>query len=404
MVFWHHITQFLYYVDSEREIFCLDWLYAFLYTREAMLEPYRRHTSDCPHAGKGVLHTSCNCPCYAYGDYAGKTRQRVSLHTRDWGKALTRCAELMSGGITQQPTLLTTATAIKQYLDDCEGRRLATGTVRCYRRHLEAFAAVAPNHLAHITPGVVVRFRSGLRGDEVATVNAKIGAVRGWLNWCVMTGHLKESPAAGIELGEVPPSEILPLSQAEVQKLLTACDQLRMKSSRIRARAALLLLLYSGLRISDAAALRRDRIDWKTRRLTLRTQKRKVFVTIRLPEACILALDALPKGDKVFSGATTHSTANSISKTLDRLAELSGIERLHPHLLRHTFACRLLEQGAELRTVQHLLGHSSIRTTERYYAHFAASHQRLLDAATDRLDFCAEPASVSVIPRREGAL
>lgn len=366
-----------------------------------MLEPFRRHLKTCPHRAKGPAYSACQCPLYAYGEHQGLTRQRFSLHTRDWGRAMARCAELMLG--IEEPEGGSVAASIAAYLSDCEARKIAPSTLKYYRRVLEAFSGFAPNSLAHITAAQIVRFRA-TRRVAASTLETQIGAVRIWLRWCLETGRIASDPAAGLKAQHIPPPEIVPLSQAEVSALLMSCDSMRMAASRIRARAILLLMLYSGLRIGDVAALRRDRIDWKARRLTVRTQKRGTRVTVRLPEDCIAALDSLPKSEKIFAGGTVHSTANSITKTLKALGKLSGVTRLHPHLLRHTFACRLLEGGAELRTVQHLLGHSSIRTTERYYAAFVASHQRLLDAATDRLDFTGGPAGVAVIPRREGAL
>lgn len=367
-----------------------------------MLEPYRRHLENCPHRASGVSFTNCDCPCWAYGEIQGRTRQRVSLHTRDWSKALARCSEMMLGII--EPEGGSTREAIVSYLSDCEARKMAGSTLRYYRRILEAFKGFAPDKLRHITGGHVVRFRTTLRVAP-ATLEINVGVVRSWLRWCVDTNRLAVDPAAKVRNPTVAPAEIVPLSQIEVSALIAACDQLRTQTSRDRGRALLLLMLHSGLRIGDVAALRRDRIDWRSRRLTITTQKRKTRVTVRLPDAVIAALDRLPKGECLFPGLTIHSTCNSITKTLTRLGVLAGVTRLYPHLLRHTFACRLLEHGAELRTVQHLLGHSSIRTTERYYATFVASHQRLLDAATDSLDFTAQPtASVASVPGVKRAL
>ncbi len=73
-------------------------------------------------------------------------------------------------------------------------------------------------------------------------------------------------------------------------------------------------------------------------------------------------------------------------RTVFRVLKVPNVKG-HPHRFRDTFSVRLLEQGEDLRTVQLLLGHTSIRTTEKHYAPFVQSFQRILDAATAKLDF-----------------
>jgi site-specific recombinase XerD len=104
-----------------------------------------------------------------------------------------------------------------------------------------------------------------------------------------------------------------------------------------------------------------------------------------------LVTDALAKLDqhpvRFFWAADTVGNAARaaiIRDVVKRLGELAGVHA-HPHRFRDTFASKLLEHGADLRTVQLLLGHHSIKTTEKSYAHFVSAQQRLLDAATARL-------------------
>jgi integrase/recombinase XerD len=77
----------------------------------------------------------------------------------------------------------------------------------------------------------------------------------------------------------------------------------------------------------------------------------------------------------------------NIRRTIQRLGVLAGVAHAHPHRFRDTFAVQLLTNGADIRTVQLLLGHTSLKTTERHYAHFVAAHQAILDTAAATLDF-----------------
>ena len=88
-----------------------------------------------------------------------------------------------------------------------------------------------------------------------------------------------------------------------------------------------------------------------------------------------------------WNGKSKLATAvGNARRTISRVLATAGVQG-HPHRFRDTFSVRLLEQGEDLRTVQLLLGHQSIKTTEKHYAPFVRSFQKILDAATAKLDF-----------------
>ncbi len=125
----------------------------------------------------------------------------------------------------------------------------------------------------------------------------------------------------------------------------------------------------SGLRLGDAVTLARDRIKFE--KLNLRTAKTGTQVNIPLPPETIEALAAVPnEGEYCFwTGKSSRKTVTNIwEQTLRTLFDLSGVPDAHSHRLRHTFAVNLLERGAPLESVSVLLGHKSIRITERHYA------------------------------------
>ncbi len=181
----------------------------------------------------------------------------------------------------------------------------------------------------------------------------------------------------------------------EVNRILAACENLehgdpnRRERTRARAKAMCLVMLYSGMRISDTIQLKRTAADLKTGKLLLRVMKTGAPLYVRLGEPAIEALRTLPgQGEYFFwSGASKLSTAiGNARKTISRVLAVAGIEG-HPHRFRDTFSVSLLSKGEDLHTVQLLLGHTSIKTTEKHYAPYVESFQRVLDAATAKLDF-----------------
>jgi integrase len=111
-------------------------------------------------------------------------------------------------------------------------------------------------------------------------------------------------------------------------------------------------------------------------------------LSVKLPKDLIKKLNELPGKEYFFrSGKGKLATVvGNLRSTLASVFKLAGVKG-HPHRFRDTFAVQLLEQDVPIRTVSLLLGHTSIRTTEKHYAHFVRSQQRLLDEAVGKLDF-----------------
>src|SRR5882762_3678423 len=147
-------------------------------------------------------------------------------------------------------------------------------------------------------------------------------------------------------------------------------------------RALVLLLRYSGMRIGDAVSLKGDRIEGN--KLFLYTQKTGVPVNTILPDFLLKALDTSPKvTEKHFFWDGTlnlETIVGSWRKRLARLFELAKVERAHPHRFRDTFAVELLLSGVPIERVSILLGHQSVRITEKHYAPWVRSRQEQLEA------------------------
>jgi integrase/recombinase XerD len=372
------------------------------------LSAYRRHLKTCPHADKGRDYTLCQCPIHAYGWLNGAIYQR-SLHTTDAATANRRMDALLANpddpGILPAAKALTVSAAVEAYLSDCSARKLARSTLRSYTDVLRAFAKHAGNRgISQVDATLVRSFRAG-RDVTVRTQRKEIEHLRAFCAFCLSNRWIAENPAKKIKPPRVEDLATLPFSEEEVQQLLSACDRLR--SDQKRARALLLTLLYSGLRVGDVAQLRRARLE-KSGHLVLRTEKTGAPVKVLLHEDARTALRALPApgGNPAHFFWTgkgkTSSIVGSLRRTVDTVGKIAGIHA-HPHRFRDTFAVELLTHGADIFTVQRLLGHESVKTTQKHYAHFVAAHQALLDSAAAKLDFrppAARPLLVDALKNR----
>ena len=369
---------------------------------ENRLELYRRHTEDCPHADKGAGYTKCTCPIWCDG-YLNSRRYRKSLKLRDWARATKRIEQIEAKPEEQAAApAKTIRAACDAYLADSEARNLAENTLRHYRNIFNQFVAYCSARLitepAHVDLDLLTAYRAD-RNLKSSAQRSEIRVLRSWFAFCQARKWADENPAKNLTMPKEDSEPTLPYTPAEVEQLIQATGEIRhnweeaAEFGRVRARAIVLLLLYSGLRISDAAMLERSRLQ-PDGRLLLRAIKNKVPVYVRLPQSAVDALHALPATSPYFfwTGQSKRGTiVSSLSRTIYVLARMTGIAA-HPHRFRDTFAVRLLEKGVPVKTVQTLLGHSSIRTTEKHYLPYMSSHQQMLDDAVALLDFEAKAA------------
>jgi integrase len=291
--------------------------------------------------------------------------------------------ELATGGVLIR-------SAADAFIASCEGRGVGESTLKHYRRTVSLFASHFDGRSATtITTADIDDFRQ-TRSIAPGTWRKELETIRQLFAWCMDRGYLTANPAAKLRK---PPVKILataPLTHDEISAILKACDQIftddpgKLEWVRRRARGLVLVLLYTGLRIGDVARLRWDAISGE--HLTLRTLKNGVPIKVALNAHLNKALTSFPRNDAFVFGNGTETTKKNLSRTIYRLGKIAGV-RAHPHRFRDTFAVELLTTGADIRTVQLLLGHTSVRTTERHYAHFVAAHQAILDSAAGRLKF-----------------
>lgn len=225
--------------------------------------------------------------------------------------------------------------------------------------------------------------------DELqkSTQNYHLIALRSFLKYCAKRDIPTALPVDKIELARSQRKQVTFLNQEELERLFA---QPKLESMPgLRDRAILELLFSSGLRVSELVGLDRDHINLKRREFTVRGKGQKdrpIFISEGAAHWLQQYLDkrqdtarplfARYSGRKTVdtSGNYHRLTARSVQRMVARYAILAGITKhVSPHTLRHSFATDLLMNGADLRSVQALLGHSNISTTQ-IYTHVTDPH------------------------------
>lgn len=380
-----------------------------------MLTIYRRHRKGCKHRAKGRKHRHCQCPIWVDGFLSGK-EIRESLKLRDWQKALERVREweIEDRRIQRQRTRLTIATAHQKFMADAEARKLNQATLYKYRllfRHVDKFAETYKlEFLDQLDLDTLATFRS-LWTEGPRTSLKKLERLRAFMRFAQKRKWIDDNPALELRAPKVPNKPTLPFTREEMISILTALGPYS-KSAGLRnaqrLKAFVLLLRYSGMRIGDAVQLDENRLQGN--KLLLHTEKTGVHVYCVLPDIVVKALDAAPRSSESYFFWTGKSTVRSSKgkwqRRLQRLFELANVSDAHAHRFRDTFAVELLLAGVPLDRVSVLLGHSSIRITERHYAPWTRSRQEQIEAdlkAAWRVDpIIAGLANGGAIRRRHG--
>ena len=256
--------------------------------------------------------------------------------------------------------------------------RLAPRTVEAYRRDLadiEAWLGGSPQDVTH---DQLAAYVAQLRADGLAatTIARRVAALRSFFRHQVLIGARGDNPAAELDLPRRRRALPKTLSPGEVERLIHAATGTTPRSLRD---SALVELLYgAGLRVSEAVGLERAGVDLEQRLVRVIGKGSKERIVPIGREAVEALRRYLARGrpyldkrhrSELFlnarGGALTRAGAFLILRKLAEAAQLEP-ERVHPHLLRHSFATHLLEGGADLRSVQEMLGHADLATTELY--------------------------------------
>ena len=204
----------------------------------------------------------------------------------------------------------------------------------------------------------------------------RLSTLRQFMSWMVADGYRTDNPVQFLDSPKLPESLPKSLDEEEVLRLLAAAQKLPPPDD-LRMEAALELLYAGGLRISELLGLKIQDISPQKSALMITGKGGKERLVPITELALQRALDWLafrdkdgpiPHTDQLLSGRDREMNRQSFSLLLKKIAQIAGIDasRVSPHILRHSFATHMLNRGADLRTLQALLGHADIATTQIY--------------------------------------
>lgn len=349
-----------------------------------MLTLYRRHTKKC--GKKSRKYRRCPCPIWVDGTIAtdlGVVEVRKSLNTTDWETAAKLMNDLEAGSkeavaaVLPKPEPMTFLEAKEKYLEAVKQRNLARLTEEKYKHLMRQMEGHFSNpdtkvkYLEKIDIDVLRGFMGTLKDGPLSRVK-KIDRIKNFFTFCLRSGWISENPAEFIEPPIVKDVPTLPFTDDEVKRILDA--------AKGRRKTLCLLMLYSGLRISDAVTLKSSSLI--SGKLFLRQEKTGEPVYVPLPPSLVEELRAIPltNGHFFCTGVgRKQTTTNNWRERLNKVFKDAKVDGAHPHRFRDTFAVNLLNKGVSMENVSKLLGHKSIRITEKHYAPFVEKLRKRLE-------------------------
>ena len=363
---------------------------------------FRNHEKSCPHRKRGRAYKKCHCPTWIDFSSEGKRIFR-SLGTRNWQRAeeLLREWEMNELHVHEKatppcmrepdeeskPKGHTVADACAKFLADARARELRESTLSKYNLLLHRLLAFTAERgvrfVSQITLELLREFRAKWSHRNIAG-RKRLEELRAFFRFCYDAEWIDSNPAKNLHapITTEPPRE--PFTDEEVEKIRLACTQYpdglgrTHRNASERLTALVEVMLHTGLRIGDAATLRRDRIVGGM--LRLRTEKTNVPVDIPLPPQLITQLEAVKGTSSEYFFWTGNSKRKSVvgdwQRALKTMFKLAGIPEGHAHRFRHTFVKWMLMEGIPLDRIAVLTGHRGPAILIKHYSSWNKERQR----------------------------
>jgi len=372
-----------------------------------------RHSARCKYAGD-EFSRRCNCRKHFRWTQNGKQR-RKQAGTRSWGEAedIKRQLQDQLAGRTiearPEDNVRTVSEAVDLFIKDKNVQGITPGVIKKYTLELERLSQYCERKGIYTVQGI----SRALLTDFCVTWEAYYPSsytrskvrerCRSFLRYCYECKWLERIPPLPKITVDEPPT--MPLSADEYERLLDAIhianprrwdgkmsSQALTAKTRARIRALFQLMRWSGLAIRDAVTLERAEIQHDgakgVYRIVTARQKTGTNVSLPIPLDVAKELLAVANGSERYVFWTGEGSGETIAKTwanryvrpVFEAAKIPCNGHMLSHRLRDTFAVDLLEKGVPLEEVSKLLGHTSIRTTEKHYAKWVKGRQDRLDS------------------------
>jgi integrase len=377
-----------------------------------MLSIYSRHYPPCP--SDDINYKRCRCPKWINGILGSDGPFiRRSAKTRSWEKAedfkrkleeeYEAKAKRLEEASRPEPALVTVKEAVARFLNSKRNENLADSTLdkltTIFEKQFLAWAtSYGFTHITEITTADLEGFRDTWTDGPLAK-KKKQERLIGFFYYCLRLGWIKSNPA--VLLGRIradgPPTDYFPAP--EFEKIMDATyiyqpkGWVECRNQATRLRILTLLMRWSGLAIRDAVTLERRRLN-EQGELFLYRAKTGSPVYVPVPPDVAESLRNIPPGPSpnpryfFWSGnGSPKSVVGNWQRSFRRLFKIANlrrddgsIKRCHPHMLRDTFAVEMLLAGLPLEQVSILLGHKSVKITEKHYAPWVKARQEQLAA------------------------
>jgi len=377
-----------------------------------MLSVYSRHYPPC--SSTDINYRRCRCPKWVNG-VVGPDGPfiRRSAKTRSWEKAEEFKRQLERDVAAKQndayertvpkPEKIGVNDAIKRFLNSKRNENLAESTLdklkTIFEKQFLSWASASRlNYLDDITTADLEAFRDTWKDGPLAK-KKKQERLIGFFHYCVRLGWIKSNPAVllGRVRAEGPPTDYFP--RHEFERIIDSTyiyqpkGWVECRNQATRLRTLTLLMRWSGLAIRDAVTLERRRLS-DNDELFLYRAKTGNPVYVPLPPDVADALRNIPPGPNpnpryfFWTGnGSPKSTVGNWQRSFRRLFKIAdlrcddgSLKRCHPHMFRDTFAVEMLLAGVPLEQVSILLGHKSVKITEKHYAPWVKARQDQLAA------------------------
>lgn len=272
--------------------------------------------------------------------------------------------------------------AVAKFLRSLQERNASAHTIKAYRADLAQFAEyVGPQSWRDIDHVLIRGYLAQLyeRGLSKTSVARALAALRSLYKWLAQEGEVQQNPAALVATPKLP--KRLPRVPT-IEELNTVLDSGMAECSAFAEREQVILeLLYGcGMRNSELVGINLDDVRWSNELILVRGKGRKERY-VPFGESAKSALQIyLPVRQQVLAESRrttekallinlrgTRLTTRSVGRIVKQIAVARGLSpEVHPHTLRHAFGTHMLEEGADLRAIQEMLGHERLSTTQRY--------------------------------------